>query len=250
MGEKMEQPNRKLGPGWDRKQLSLRLTTERKIELLALCHGLDAEPTPTDAIDRALDIARLAQWTQGGPGISADDALDAVESKMSDMREALERQGYNIEQISKSLQGLHRLMSAIADTPDADGYPAIDTGPKAPTPFRTWLERMLEASGLHVKRAAVVRTTWQQRSSSTPRMATIDLMAELVAIDGELAPKTQAYPEISRIDLIDAAHPICAVELPRPMFIVCQALPSGWVAHMHHANPDGQPGEAIGSHRI
>lgn len=244
------QTNRRLGPGWDRAQLSLRLTPERRAELLALCSGLGPTPTPTDAIDRALEIAKQAKWELGREAVSADDIEAAIEARMPALREALDRQGRDIEQVVKSLRGLHQLMSSIALAPDSDGFAPMDDTPQGPLAFRSWLEATIAKAGAKAHRSAVARSTWQRLTRPTIRMSSLDLMAELVAVDGALVAKADAYPEISRIDLIDAAHPICAVELPRPMFLVCQALPNGWIAHAHHATADGQPGEAIGSHRI
>lgn len=244
------QTNRRLGPGWDRAQLSLRLTPERRAELLALCSGLGPTPTPTDAIDRALEIARQANSEQGREAIGADDIEAAIEARMPALHEALDRQGHDIDQIVQSMRGLHQLMSAVAQEPDADGFTLGNAPPHGPISFRGWLEGAIVKSGVKAQRAVVVRSTWQRLSRPTIRMSSLDLMAELVAVDGVMVTKTDAYPEMSRIDLIYASHPICAVEFPRPMFLVCQVLPNGWVAHAHHATADGQPGEAIGSQRI
>ena len=81
-------------------------------------------------------------------------------------------------------------------------------------------------------------------------MLALDLMAELIAVDGVAVPRTGVYPELARIDLIDASHPLVAVEAPRPLFLVCQAMANGWTVHAHLTNPDGKPGAAIGMHRI
>lgn len=241
---------RRLGPGWDRAQMSLRLTPERRAELLALCSELGPTPTPTDAIDRALEIAKQAKLEIGREAVSADDIDAALEARMPALREAIDRQGRDIEQVVKSLRGLHQLMSAIAQEAVSDGFEPTSAPAAAPQSFRSWLEDAILKSGAKAQRSAVARSTWQRLARPAARMSSLDLMAELVAVDGALVATAGAYPEMSRIDLIDATHPICAVELPRPIFLVCQALPNGWIAHAHFATADGQPGEAIGSHRI
>jgi len=251
MGDKMEsQSNRQLGPGWDRAQMSLRLTPERRAELLALCSGLGPTPTPTDAIDRALEIAKQARQDIGREAASADDIEAAIEARMPALREAIDRQGRDIAQVVTSLRGLHQLMSAIAQEADSDGLQALDDSAAVPLAFRSWLEGAISKAGAKAQRSAVARSTWQRLVRSAARMSCLDLMAELVAVDGALVAASGAYPEMSRIDLIEPTHPICAVELPRPIFLVCQALPNGWIAHAHLATAEGQPGEAIGSHRI
>jgi hypothetical protein len=245
-----DQTNRELGPGWDRQQLSLRLTPERKAELLALRAGIGPGSTPTDAIDRALDIVKQIKWRERLGGVATEDIEDAIESQAAGIRETIERQGREIEQINKSLFGLRRLMSTIADAPDSDGDLLVDARPQGPVSLRAWLEEATLKAGAKAKRSVIARSLWQRKTSSAPRMVALDLMIELVAIDGALVSNTAGYPEYARIDLIDAEHPICGLELPRPMFLVCQALANGWIAHARHATADGQPGEAIGSHRI
>lgn len=243
------QENHKLGKGWDRPQLSLRLTPERKVELLALCKELGPEPTPTDAIDRALSLARHAKWTdiESDSGASLESTL---ESKFNGFQAALDRQARHTEQLTASMRGLHKLISSIAESPDSDGLPLVDIPSHGPMSFRAWLDGTLQVAGLKARRVAIVHSTWQRKVNAMPRMATLDLTAELIAVDGAMVARGPAYPEACRLDLIDTAHPICAVELPCPMFLVCQVLENGWMAHAHRVTADGKPGEAIGSHRI
>ncbi len=245
-----DQTNRDLGPGWDRQQLSLRLTPERKAELLALRAAMGPGSTPTDAIDRALDIVKRIKWRESGGGLTAEDIEDAIESQAAGIRETLERQGREIEQINQSLFGLRRLMSTITDAPDSDGDSLADARPQGPVSLRAWLEEATRKAGVKAQRSVIARSLWQRKTSSAPRMMTLDLMVELVAIDGSLVSNPAGYPEYARIDLIDAERPICGLEPPRPKFLVCQALANGWIAHARHATADGQPGEAISSHRI
>lgn len=245
-----DQFNRKLGPGWDRQQVSLRLTPERRTELLALFPDAGPVFTPTDAIDRALEISRQARWEESRRLLERDEIGDAFRSEAANALGLLERQGADIEQILLSLRGLRQLMSTIADAPDPDSFSPIPAPEQSPIPFRGWLEEAMRKAGVRAQRSVIVRAPWQRRLSLAPGMASLDLMAELVAVDGALVVRPASFPERSRIDLIDLAHPLCNLELPRPMFLVCQVVGNGWIAHAHHATMEGQPGNAIGSHRI
>ena len=247
----MDNNTKTLGPGWSRRQLSYRLTAQRKVDLLALCETLGAHPTPTHALDHALALARdfqrmdsSARW--GG----LEDLEVGLDARFVDIQESLARQELSADHIQQNLRGLHRLISALADGADIDGLDAPSFAARSPIPFRAWLEGALKALGHKVQRAAIARSTWQAVTASTPRMRALDLMAELIAVDGVAVPRTGVYPELARIDLIDASHPLVAVEAPRPLFLVCQAMANGWTVHAHLTTPDGKPGAAIGMHRI
>ena len=242
--------NPKLGPGWDRQQVSLRLTPERKAELLALCAGAGPAFTPTDAIDRALEISKQARWEESRQPPERDEISEAFRSEAAYALGLLERQGGDIEQILLSLRGLRQLMSTIADAPDPDSLASSQIQEQAPIPFRAWLEAAMSKAGVRAERSAIARSPWQRRLSSAPGLASLDIMVELVAVDGALLAKPDGFPERSRIDLIEAADPLCNLDLPRPIFLVCQVVGTGWIAHARHATADGQPGEAIGSRRI
>lgn len=242
--------DRALGVGWDRAQLSVRLTRERKAELLALCDGLGHCPTPTDAIDRALRIAQQARIDAGTTGMHAEDIEAALDAKMESLQKVLSKQSRDINEITASLRGLHRLMSSVVDE-SFDGVVSGFCASLSERPsFRAWLEGSIAATGTIARRAVVVRSTWQRLVSSPARTLSLELMSELIAVDGVRAASQRPTPDISRIGPLDSTHPICAAALPTPLFLVCQVSPNGWVVHAHHATLDGKPGDAIGSHRI
>lgn len=239
-----------LGPGWDRAQLSLRLTPERKAELLALCDGLENAPTPTDAIDRALRIAQQARVDAGTTGIHAEDIEAALDAKTQALRMVLSQQSRDINEINASLRGLHSLIFSVVDQSSDGGASGNGASPSEPPSFRAWLERSIVATGVIAMRAVVVRSTWQRLVSLPSSALSLELMSELIAVDGVRAGSQLPMPEISRIARLDSTHPICAAALPTPLFLVCQVSPNGWIVHAHHATLDGKPGNAIGSHRI
>jgi len=242
--------SKELGEGWSRSQLSLRLTPQRKASLLSLSEQLDGATTPTDALDRAIELAREFQRLGSVAGrADIEDIEAALDLRAAEVHERLDRQESRIDQLHESLRGLHRLISTIADTADTDGFAMPNSEDREPISFRTWLEGSIERAGMKALRAAIVRSTWQAKSASTSRMIALDLMAELVAVDGVAVASRSAYPELARIALIDASHPLARIESPRPIFLVCQVVGQGWVAHAHHADQDGKPGSAIGTHR-
>jgi hypothetical protein len=241
--------NGELGPGWDRAQLSLRLTPERKADLLALCDGLGNAPTPTDAIDQALEIARQSRIKRGLSVMDAEEFEVVLEAKSQILQASLAQQGRHIEDILASLLGLHHLMVSAVDGPfDDSGADSEESSSAAPT-FRAWLERSIDRNGARAKRAVVVRSTWQRLRPAAP-IASLELMAELVAVDGVVVQPPRPFPQLSRIDLLDLAHPFTAIDMPTPMFLVCQLMPNGWLVHAHRATLEGNPGNALGTQSI
>ena len=241
---------RPLGPGWERSQLSLRLTPQRRAELLALCGEADDAPTPTDAVDKALAVATQALEERARGGVDREAVEDAVEAGVAGLRAALAKQASEIELISGSLRGLHRLLSDVLADSGSEDVQANEDGGNPPQDFREWLEAEIDRAEMKAQRVAIARSTWQRRVETGPRFAAVDATAELVAVDGKLVGDAAAYPRLCRLDLLDAGSPICAASFPQPLFLVCQAVPGGWNVHLHRIGSDGQPGEAIGSHRI
>ena len=247
----MDEIKSTLGSGWDRTQLSLRLTPQRRAELLALCRDADGVLTPTDAIDKALAVAKRAVDENARGGVERDAIAYTVDAGIAGLREALGRQTRDIELISSSLRSLHRLLSSVLHDTESDAFATDDSREEEPQSFHAWLEGVVECVGMKAQRVVIARSTWQRRADVGQRWAALDVMAELVAVDGKVLPTAGApYPRLSRINLLSASGPICAASFPQPMFLVCQVQVDGWTVHLHRETADRQPGDAIGSHRV
>ena len=109
--------NKPTGTGWDRHELTLRLTKRRREQLRALAATLSGAPTPTEIIDVALARSEVP--------------IDASEHRMRDLEEAIE--GFAIERrfeadrfekslrlVAEQVQALRRLIEQAAAEPYDD----------------------------------------------------------------------------------------------------------------------------------
>jgi hypothetical protein len=89
-------------PGWDRHELTLRLTKRRREQLRAIASTLPGAPSPTEIIDVALARSEA-------PG-------DAQEHRMRDLEEAIE--GFAIERRFEA-DRFEKSLRLVADQVDA-----------------------------------------------------------------------------------------------------------------------------------
>jgi hypothetical protein len=100
--------------GWGRSDLTLKLSKRRLEQMKRIASGLPESATPTDAIDHALS-ATLAHG-------AIEDRLDALEEALVDWaaehRSDVDRIEAAIAALSKGIEGLHALISAVAESED------------------------------------------------------------------------------------------------------------------------------------
>lgn len=102
--------------GWDRDQVTVRLTSARKDLLMTLAANELVCGSPCDAIDRALEIAAngaaTARHLTERMG-SLEEAFAAAESARSDEASRVET---TLAQIARSLSDLHELIASLAES--------------------------------------------------------------------------------------------------------------------------------------
>ena len=237
----------KLGPGWQRDQVSFWLTPQRRHDLMAIACQLPAGCTPSDALARAIELARTHLATGSLDPAEVMDAVDtALAQGLSETRDSIDTQTLAIADLSQGLKSIHRLLSALADGEDAPSS-LSSSMPRKPLHFRDWLDAEVAKAGGRPSRSAVATGCWRSVERVSERLIAVDFEATLIALDGNRLDTTgTASPSIARFDLLEPSHPFATADWTTRLFFVCQPSGSGWGIHAHRANPDGSAGAAIG----
>lgn len=236
-----------LGPGWNRNQVSFWLNPSRREDLMEIALKLQGEPTPSDAIARAIQIARdhLAS-DEIDPGDLLDTIDAAVASGYANTRDAIDAQASSILDLSRDMRKVHSLLAALADEEGFDGAGFGGDHTKPPS-MRAWLEGQIIKAGAKPQRSAVALGWWHAIERTSDRMVSVDFSLSLAAIDGKQVPTAQtAEATIARFDLIESGHPFATADWSTRLFFVCQPVGNEWVIHLHRAGQDGTAGAAIG----
>jgi hypothetical protein len=249
----MTQAAKRMGPGWERQQVSFWITPQRRQDLLALAQGLPTGATPSDVIATAIAVARSQMHASSSSTADLADAIDvAISSAMTDTRSAVRTQSHAIDEMSKGLRSIHALLAALAGEEGLHETNGIGSlagygHPAAPQAFKQWLEASLALAGGRPQRSAVAKASWQGVSRVSDRLVAVDFSASLAAIDGKpIASALAASSTTVRFDLLEASHPFATVQWAAQLYFVCQPVGNGWVIHAHRAGPDGTAGAAIG----
>lgn len=237
----------KLGPGWQRDQVSFWLTAQRRHDLVAIANQLPSGCTPSDALARAIDLARI-HLASGS--LDPAELMDAVDTSLarglSETRDSIDTQTLAIADLSQGMKSIHRLLSALADGEDLG--PALSgAGLNKPPLFRDWLDNESAKAGGRPTRSAVATGCWHSVERVSERLVAVDFEATLVALDGKRLETTEpSEPSIARFDLLDPSHPFATADWTSKLFFVCQPMANGWMVHLHQAASDGSAGKAIG----
>ena len=101
--------------GWDRSELNIKLSKRRRAWLAVLTKDLAPGSTPTEAIDRALELAALAA---GDDGSAKEERLgdleDAIERSAMEQRLATASVEESVRALAKGIEDLRALISEVA----------------------------------------------------------------------------------------------------------------------------------------
>ena len=241
----------KLGPGWDRNQVSFWLNPSRRQDLMEIALKLQGEPTPSDAIARAIQIARdhLAS-----DGIDPSDLIDAIDTALvsgfASARDAIDEQGSAILDLSRDMRKVHSLLAALAAEEGFDGAGFGEDQAKPPS-MHAWLDGQVIKAGAKPQRSVVALGWWHAIERASDRLVSVDFSLSLAAIDGTPVSTAQAAEAtIARFELIESGHPFATADWSTRLFFVCQPVGNEWVIHLHRAGHDGSAGEAIGKVKL
>lgn len=253
------------GLGWDRDQVSLRMTLRRKTRLLSLARELPPEATPTDAVDRALDLAIAGLIARGRKDENTFDAtavsaaLSQIDSemaatstlfdaKLTSMADDLSKLVDALPLIEEAADGARRL-HRLADAVQADGEAGLEAeAGGAPPSLRDWLRRETERAGRSVANVAFVKAEWMAARKIARTLLSIDLSCQLVAVDGQRVDSSRSFASPARIDLVDASNALAGIGATGAVCLLCEPQDSGaWLIRVHSLAPGGKVGSMIAS---
>ncbi len=173
----------KRGPGWDRNQVSFWLNPSRRQDLMDIALKLQGVPTPSDAIARAIQIARDHLAADEFDPADLLDTIDAaVASGYANARDAIDEQASAILGLSRDIRKVHSLLAALADEEGFDGA-GFGADQSKPPSMRVWLEGQVIKAGAKPQRSAVALGWWHAIERASDRMVSVDFSLSLAAID-------------------------------------------------------------------
>ncbi|WP_186197566.1 hypothetical protein [Burkholderia gladioli] len=249
------------GPEWNRSHVGIRLTQRRKTRLAALARELPPEATPTDAIDRALDIAHAWLISRGREDDDAFDAADiaaslgrldaglATASTMLDQKLTLVADQLAaalplVEEAAAGARRLHRLADA-AQSDSASDF-GDDEDRAGPLSIRDWLHAEARRASRPVRRQALVRAEWEATRKVSRELLSIDFSCRLLAIDGERVANPRSPTSLARVDLVDPRSSLASASASNPICLWCEPRPAdAWLIRFHAIAAEGKIGEPI-----
>ncbi|AHI79032.1 hypothetical protein BTJ_1817 [Burkholderia thailandensis E444] len=188
------------GSEWKRSHVGVRLTQRRKTRLIALARELPPEATPTDAIDRALDIAHAWMISRGREEAEQEEAfgasdiaaslgrLDAglaaasalLDNKLTLVADRLAATLPLVEEAAAGARRLHRLADAAQASDESD----LDEGESRAEPLSIgdWLNREARRAGRQVQKSALIRAEWAAARKISRGFLSVDFSCRLLAV--------------------------------------------------------------------
>ncbi|NIF52603.1 hypothetical protein [Burkholderia sp. Ax-1724] len=253
------------GPEWKRSHVGVRLTQRRKARLIALARELPPEATPTDAIDRALDIAhawlisrgREEEEAFGASDIAASlNRLDAglaaatalLDNKLTLVADRLAATRPLLEEAAAGARRLHRLADAAQANDESDLD--VDDGEDRAEPLSIgdWLSAEARRAGRQILKSALVRAEWSAARKVSRGRLSVDFSCRLLAIDGEHVRNLASPISLARMDLVDSRSALASVSAINPVCFLCEPRPvEAWLVRVHSVQAEGKIGEMIAS---
>lgn len=236
---------------WERSQITFWFNEKRRGDLKAIAAGLPEDATPSDALARAIELARAYQASEGMSAIERLDELDAsLDIKLDGVRDCIDLQSQKIQRLEQGLRSIHELISAVSEASDPDNGIDSDSDSGAAIDFKTWLDSTVARNGGKPERSAIAVAAWRQSAWVTEKLVSLDFMVHVATIDSKAVAKSSNEPSLARLGLVDATSALGQTHSSKPIFFVCQPVENGWVLHAHAGNDDGRAGELIGKIRI
>ena len=104
-----------IGKGWDRPQVTVKLTPRRKSLLCDIALGMPNGTTPSDAIERALEAAWASREEIAALEARIDSLEDTVEAADGERRREADRTLAAVADLGASVMRLHALIATVGD---------------------------------------------------------------------------------------------------------------------------------------
>jgi len=268
--------------GWNRGQITFRLTPDRVAQLRRIAESLPADATVNDALDRAIGVAIASAGFSvdsdylcpSNPSVSANVndtnsiLLDSVLAERLDaMQAAIESMETTVEQmfppLATQIRQIHSLLTVVSSgtdlLPPATPDPLRNAQMMEPTaendamPFNRWIALQMESHEWRSNEAVAIKATKLANSHSSSAAGAVDLSCVLFAINGKclLTSASAATRTTVRIDQIASSDPLASVNEETKVCFWC--VPSvnhadGWNLHAFSLNRDGSLGTPLGNY--
>ena len=115
---------KKVNDSWERDAVFLRLTKRRKAKLLAIAKTMDESATPSDAIERAIDLASVGGRITDEPLADQLAILqDVIDQIFIEQRAGHERNEARLSEAIQNSKTVLDLLAAAAARPEPDEWP-------------------------------------------------------------------------------------------------------------------------------
>ncbi|KND59866.1 hypothetical protein BVER_04547 [Candidatus Burkholderia verschuerenii] len=245
---------------WGREQISVWLSARRKAQLREVAAQLPSGATPADALDRALDLATmpiLAPRPDAGEDFNSFEETSDIARLEAKLLAAIElnhektalisqRMEQRLDAVSLRVQRIDSRMSAALDS-EFDGHATPDFSVSGVQAIGEWLRGQQQATGVAVKKSALVRASWRAKTRVVDGILALDFHCKLAAIDGVRLSQPIA-PTLARVQISDSDGPLSQVDSIGDVVFVCEALGGcGWKITFHPIGSDGKAARSIGS---
>ncbi len=103
-----------IGKGWERSQVTIKLTPRRKSLICDIALGMPNGTTPSDAIERALEIAWNSRSETDALNSRMESIEDTIEAADGERRREADRALNAIADLSETITRLHRLLLELS----------------------------------------------------------------------------------------------------------------------------------------
>jgi len=231
---------------WTRDAVTFRLTEQRKRGLRALSHDGGELPSPTAALDQAIELAIAARAREADhqPVAHRDEPdIAALADELRDASRAFAGAANGWQEIRAQLARVAadcaELRAAIVSAAMlADGVPVGETD--APTPFRAWLDRRAGPATAWL----VVKASWLGKRPASAGLATWELEARELGRDGRGHASPSESCQVSLGPAL-ADGPLARLDRDGGCVLSCARNGQGWRVSLRCALEGGKLGEAF-----
>lgn len=231
---------------WTREAVTFRLTKQRKRELRALSQEGSEWPSPTAALDQAIELAIAARAHEADrqpvtrrdePGLV--ELVDELRDATRAFAGAANEWGEIRAQLARVAADCAELRAAIASAAMlGDSVPVSETD--APAPLRAWLDRQAGPATAWL----VVKASWLGKRSARAGLAVWEFEARELGRDGR-GPASQ--PESCRVSLGPAPTdgPLARTEPDGGCVLLCARNGQGWTLSLRRSLDGYKVGETF-----
>ena len=106
-------PAKPIGKGWDRPQVTVKLTPRRKSLLCDIALGMPNGTTPRDAIERALEAAWASREEIAALEARIDSLEDTIEAADGERRREADRTLAAVAEVVAGIERLHAMIASV-----------------------------------------------------------------------------------------------------------------------------------------